>query len=429
MIKKTNMTKKLVEIMAPAGSFESLEAAIKAGADSVYFGATQLNMRARAAANFTIEDMGEIVKRAKKANVLTYLVVNTLLYDHDMDIARRLIDAAKKYGVDAIIAFDFAAMTYCNEIGMPVHATIQFSISNFEAVKFFAAMTNRVVLARELTLDQIKAIYDKIVQENLIGNEGRLMEIEVFGHGALCIAQSGRCWMSLYTHNASANRGACLQNCRHAYKVTDMSTGKDLVLDNQFIMSAADICTIDFLDKFIDAGISVLKIEGRGRAPEYVYTVVSTYKKALKDIEEGSYTKEKIDGYFKDLETVFNRKLSHGNFFLGKEIGEYSSVYGSAATEEKTYKGKVTNYFSKLGVAEISLDAGDLKKSEKILFTGEKTGVVFATADDIRIDDKSVDKAPKKSTITIKIKEKVRKNDLFYIVTKKTKLQDSGSEK
>lgn len=422
------MAKKLVEIMAPAGSFESLEAAIKAGADSVYFGVTQLNMRARAAANFTINDMGEIVLRAKKANVLTYLVVNTLLYDHDMDIARKLIDAAKKYGVDAIIAFDFAAMTYCNEIGMPVHATIQFSISNFEAVKFFSTMTNRVVLARELTLDQIKDIHNKIVEENLIGAEGRLMEIEVFGHGALCVAQSGRCWMSLYTQNASANRGACLQNCRHAYKVTDMSTGKDLVLDNQYIMSAADICTIDFLDKFIEAGISVLKIEGRGRSPEYVYTVVSAYKKALKDIEADTYTKEKIASYFKDLETVFNRKLSHGNFFLGKEIGEYSSVYGSAATEERTYKGKVTNYFSKLGVAEITLDAGGIKKGEKILFTGEKTGVVFAIANDIRIDDRSFDVALQKSIITIKVKEKVRKNDLFYVVAKKTRLQDSGNK-
>ena len=422
------MTKTLIEIMAPAGSFESLEAAIKAGADSVYFGVTQLNMRARASANFTIEDMGEIVARAKKANVLTYLVVNTLLYDHDMDIVRKLINAAKEYGVDAIIAFDFAAMNYCNEIGMPVHATIQFSISNYEAVKFFSKMTNRVVLARELTLDQIKAIHNKIVEENLMGNEGRLMEIEVFGHGALCIAQSGRCWMSLYTQNASANRGACLQNCRHAYKVTDISTGKEMILDNQYVMSAADICTIDFLDKFVNAGASVLKIEGRGRAPEYVYTVVSNYKKALKDIEEENYTKERIDGYFKDLETVFNRKLSHGNFFLGKEIGEYSDVYGSAATEEKTYKGKVTNYLSKLGVAEISLEAGELKKGEKILFTGEKTGVVFGVADDIRIDNKSVDVAARKSVISIKVDEKVRKNDLFYTVAQKTNLQCSGCE-
>ncbi len=410
--------------MAPAGSFESLEAAIKAGADSVYFGATQLNMRARASANFSIADMKEIVSRAKKANVVTYLVVNTLLYDHDIIIARKLIDAAKETGVDAIIAFDFAAMNYCNEIGMPVHSTIQFSISNYEAVKFFARMTNRVVLARELTLDQISDIHDQIVANNLMGNEGRLMEIEVFGHGALCVAQSGRCWMSLYTHNASANRGACLQNCRHAYKVTDIETGKELVVDNQYIMSAADICTIDFLDQFIKAGISVLKIEGRGRSPEYVYTVVSTYKKALKDIENGEYTKEKIEGYFEDLKTVFNRKLSHGNFFLGKEMGEYSNIYGSEATEEKVLKGTVTNYLSKLKVAEITLNAGELKQGEKYLITGDKTGVVFGIADDIRLDGKTVEVAAQKTVISIKLDEKVRKNDKFYIVIKKTKPQD-----
>lgn len=416
--------KRTIEIMAPAGSFESLEAAIKAGADSVYFGVTQLNMRARASANFTIEDIREIVSRAKKAKVTTYLVVNTLLYDHDIIIAKQLIDAAKDSGVDAIIAFDFAAMNYCNEIGMPVHATIQFSISNYEAVKFFSKMTNRVVLARELTLDQIKAVHTQIVNENLIGNEGRLMEIEVFGHGALCVAQSGRCWMSLYTDNASANRGACLQNCRHAYKVTDLSTGKDLILDNQYIMSAADICTIDFLDKFIDAGISVLKVEGRGRAPEYVYTVISTYKKALKDIEDGNYTKERIEGYLKDLETVFNRKLSHGNFFLGKEIGEYSDIYGSKATEEKIYKGRVTNYFGKQKVAEVTLEAGGVKVGEKFLITGNKTGVSFGTLDEIRVDYKVVEEASPKSIMSIKVLEKVRKNDMFYIVVKKEKPQD-----
>jgi len=403
------MSKKLIEIMAPAGSFASLEAAIKAGADSVYFGVTQLNMR---------------VQRAKKANVTTYLVVNTLLYDHDINIAHKLIDAAKENGVDAIIAFDFAAMNYCNEIGMPVHATIQFSISNFEAVKFFSKMTNRVVLARELTLDQIKAIHQKIVDENLIGNEGRLMEIEVFGHGALCVAQSGRCWMSLYTDNASANRGACLQNCRHAYKVTDLSNGKELVLDNQYVMSAADICTIDFLDKFIDAGISVLKIEGRGRSPEYVYKIISTYKKAVADIEQGTYTKEKIEEYFKDLETVFNRKLSHGNFFLGKEVGEYSDVYGSKATEEKVFKGRITNYFAKQQVAEVTLEAGDIKLGERFLITGDKTGVAFGNLEEIRIDDKPVENAVKKDVISIKVSEKVRRNDLFYTVVEKLNPQD-----
>lgn len=399
---------KKLEIMAPAGSFESLEAAIKAGADSVYFGATQLNMRARSSANFSFEDMAEIVKRAKKANVLTYLVVNTLLYDHDIIIAKKLVDKAKEVGVDAIIAFDFAVLNYCNEIGVPVHATIQFSISNYDALKFFAKMTNRVVLARELTLEQIKDIHNKIVEENLMGNEGRLMEIEVFGHGALCIAQSGRCWMSLYTHNASANRGACLQNCRHAYKVIDQETGKELIVDNQYIMSAADICTIDFLDKFIDAGISVLKIEGRGRSPEYVYTVVSTYKKALKDIEERNYTKEQIAKYFKDLEKVFNRKLSKGNFYLGKEIGEYSDVYGSKATEVKTFKGRVSHFFPKPMVAEIKLEAGEVKIGDNYIFTGETTGIVTGVIKNLEKHDAKL--------ITLKVNEKVRLNDKFYTV-------------
>ncbi len=410
---------KKLEIMAPAGSFESLEAAIKAGADSVYFGVTQLNMRARASANFTFDDMAEIVKRSKKANVLTYLVVNTLLYDHDITIARKLVDRAKESGVDAIIAFDFAVLNYCNEIDMEVHATIQFSISNYEAVKFFAKMANRVVLARELTLDQIKAISEKIKEENLLGNEGRLMEIEVFGHGALCVAQSGRCWMSLYTHNASANRGACLQNCRHAYKVTDLENGKELVIDNHYVMSAADICTIDFLDKFIDAGISVLKIEGRGRSPEYVYTIVKTYKKALQDIEDGKYTKEKIKEYFKDLEKVFNRKLSHGNFFLGKEIGEYSNVYGSKATEEKIFKGRVVHFYPKVMVADIMLEAGDIKLNQEFLFTGNKTGVVKGKINEMRVDDKVVEEAKQKTVVSIKVDEIVRLNDKFYIIEKR----------
>jgi putative protease len=416
--------KKRLEIMAPVGSFESLESAIKAGADSVYFGVTKLNMRARSSANFSINDMKEIVKRAKKANILTYLTINTILFDHDIRVAKELVDSAKSSGIDAIIAFDFSVLNYCNEINMPVHCTVQFSISNYEAVKFFSKWTNRVVLARELTLEQIKSISKKIKKEKLIGNQGRLMEIEVFGHGALCIAQSGRCWMSLYTYNASANRGLCLQNCRRKYKVIDEETKKELVLDNQYVMSAADICTIDFLDKFIDAGISVLKIEGRGRSPEYVYTVVKTYRQALKDIEAESYTKEKINDYFKELKKVFNRKLSHGNFFLGREAGEYSNAYGSKATEEKIYRGKVTHFFSEAMVAEIILEAGDLKIGENFLFTGEKTGVVFGKVEEIRIDDKKVKIAPQKSIISIKVSEKVRKNDRFYILIKKQKPQE-----
>jgi putative protease len=419
-------TNKKLEIMAPAGSFESLSAAIKAGADSVYFGVTQLNMRARSSANFTLDDMAEIVSIAKKNNVLTYLVVNTLLYDHDMGTARKLVDAAKENGVDAIIAFDFAVLQYCNEIGMEVHATIQFSISNYESLKFFARFTNRVVLARELTLDQIKDIHERIVEEQLMGSDGRLMEIEVFGHGALCVAQSGRCWMSLYTHNASANRGACLQNCRHKYKVTDEETGKELIIDNHYVMSAADICTIDFLDKFIDAGISVLKIEGRGRAPEYVYTVVKAYKDAVQDIEEGTYTKEKIDGYFKDLEKVFNRQLSHGNFYLGKEIGEYSDRYGSHATEEKQFVGKVAHFYPKALVADIKLEAAELSVGDAYIFTGKTTGVVAGIIEEMRIDEKSVEKGEKGSIVSVKVSEPVRKNDNVYVVHERDLTMDKN---
>ncbi|PID99684.1 MAG: collagenase-like protease, partial [Acidobacteria bacterium] len=303
--------------MAPVGDFASLAAAINAGADSVYFGVTQLNMRAKAASNMTLDDLGEIADIAHKNGVKTYLAVNTLLYDHDTAVMRKMIDRAKAHGIDAIIAFDFACVQYCNAIGMPVHMSVQFSISNYESVAFFAQHTNRVVLARELNLDQIAAIYRQIVENKLMGNEGRLMEIEAFAHGALCVAQSGRCWMSLHTYNSSANRGACRQNCRAKYKITDVDTGKELVVDNQFILSAADICTIDIVDKLLEAGVQVLKIEGRGRAPEYVSTVVAAYKNALRDIAQGTYTKEKITGYMKDLEKVFNRKLSHGNYYLG----------------------------------------------------------------------------------------------------------------
>jgi len=406
---------KKAEIMAPAGSYESLAAAIQAGADSVYFGVTQLNMRARAAANFTLGDLEEIMKICHENTVKAYLAVNTLLYDHDVTIMKKLVDTAKEHGVDAIIAFDLACVQYCHEIDMPAHISVQFSVSNYESLKFFAKMTNRVVLARELTLDQIKAIYEKIQEEQLMGSEGRLMEIEAFIHGALCVAQSGRCQMSLYTHNASANRGACLQNCRAKYKVMDVDTGKELVIDNQYVMSAADICTIDFLDKLLEAGVQVMKIEGRGRSPEYVSTVVRTYRNALNDIEKGEYTKEKIQGYFKDLETVFNRKLSHGNYFLGKEIGEYSDVYGSQATEEKEFLGKITHYFRKAGVAEAKIDSGILNVGDTISINGIQTGVYRGEVKELRNEDeKKIKEAGKGDIVTLPVTEKVRMNDKVY---------------
>jgi putative protease len=418
MIKPQN-----VEVMAPVGSFESLISAINAGADSVYFGVTQLNMRAKASHNMTINDLAKIVKIAQENNVKTYLVVNTLLYDHDIVVMKKIIDVARDNSIDAIIAFDFACVNYCNKIGVPVHMSVQFSISNYETVEFFAKHTNRIVLARELNLKQIKNIYQQINEKQLIGNEGRIMEIEAFAHGALCVAQSGRCWMSVYTDNSSANRGACRQNCRAKYKITDVDTGNEFVVDNQYIMSAADICTIDFLDEILDAGIQVLKIEGRGRSPEYVSTVVKTYKKALKDIKDNKYNRERVEKYLKDLKRVFNRKLSHGNYYLGREIVEYSDVHGSKATHEKEFIGRVTHYYSKIGIAEIKIDTGIIKKTDEFLFIGKTTGILNGKIIQLRVNGNISNKAEKGDIITFEVSKRVRINDKLYIIKKKEKYQ------
>lgn len=405
-----------VEIMAPAGSFESLAAAIKGGCNSVYFGVTQLNMRARAAANLTLADLAEAAKICHENNVKAYLAVNTLLYDHDTKIMRKLIDAAKENNIDAIIAFDFATIQYCNEVGIPVQVSVQFSVSNFESLKFFATMSNRVVLARELTLDQIRDIYERIEKEQLMGREGKLMEIEAFIHGALCVAQSGRCFMSNYTDNASANRGACLQNCRGKYKITDEETGKELVLDNHYVMSAADICTIDFLDELIKSGIQTWKIEGRGRSPEYVYTVTKVYRQALHDIERGEYTKEKIEKYFEELKTVYHRGLSKGNYYFGRELDAYSDVHGSQATKEKIAVATVKKYFAKVGVAEVMIDAGVLAQGDEIRILGATTGVYEGTVGELRAADMSPIASGKKGdTVTFPVTERVRVNDKVYL--------------
>jgi putative protease len=408
------------EIMAPVGSFESLAAAIEAGCDSLYFGVTQLNMRAKAAANLTLEDLAEIMRICRSKNVKAYLAVNTLLYDHDVTIMRKLVNAAKTHGVDAVIAFDFATIQYCNEVGIPAHISVQFSVSNYESLKFFAKLTNRVVLARELTIDQIKAIHHKILEEQLLGNEGRLMEIEAFVHGALCVAQSGRCSMSLYTHNSSANRGACKQNCRAQYKVTDIETGQELVIDNQYIMSAADICTIDFLDKLLEAGVRVMKIEGRGRSAEYVSIVVKTYKQALQDIERGEYTKEKIAQYYERLKSVYHRGLSKGNYYLGKELGEYSDAYGSKATKEKEYVGHIKHYFGKLGVAEMVIEAGQLSEGDEVLVIGTTTGVYEGKVKGLRADNgEDITSGKKSEIVSFAVSQKVRNNDGVYIWKKR----------
>lgn len=411
-----------VEIMAPAGSFESLAAAIKGGCDSVYFGVTQLNMRARAAANLTLADLAEVARICHEnparqgGNIKAYLAVNTLLYDHDTVIMRKLVDAAKENNIDAVIAFDFATIQYCNEIGIPVHISVQFSVSNYESLKFFATMTNRVVLARELTLDQIRAIHERIEKEQLMGREGTLMEIEAFVHGALCVAQSGRCFMSSYTDNASANRGACLQNCRGQYKVTDMETGKELVLDNHYVMSAADICTIDFAPELLKAGVLVWKIEGRGRSPEYVYTVTKTYRQALTDIEHGQYTGEKVAHYYEELKTVYHRGLSKGNYYLGRELDAYSETHGSQASKEKVFVGTIRKYYAKVGVAEMIVEAGTLTEGDEIRVIGATTGVYEGTIGELRAADESpLAEGKKGDVVTFPVIERVRVNDKVYL--------------
>ncbi len=404
------------EIMAPVGSYESLSTAINAGADSVYFGVVQLNMRAKAADNFTLSDLKNIADKCHENNVKAYLAVNTLLYDHDVNMMKKIVDTAKENDIDAIIAFDFACVQYCNEVGIPVHLSVQFSISNYESVKFFANFTNRIVLARELTVKQIKNIYERIIEEQLMGNEGRLMEIEAFVHGALCVAQSGRCYMSLYAYNSSANRGACRQNCRAKYKVTDVDTGKELVIDNHYVMSAADICTIEFLDELLDAGVLIMKIEGRGRSPEYVDTVVRAYKNALHDIENNTYTKESKQKYLESLKKVFNRKLSKGNYYLGKELGEYSDTYGSKATKKKTYIGRVSHFFPKSSIAEFKIDAQSIKNGDQYLIIGATTGILSGKVSNLHVDGSASGEAKKGDLATIKVSERVRINDKLYKV-------------
>jgi len=404
-----------VEIMAPAGSFESLNAAIKAGADSVYFGVGKLNMRARSA-NFEYSDLCKVAKICKKNNVKAYLALNTIIYDEDTMLMRKICNKAKKSGISAVIVSDIAAMAYAMSIGLEVHTSTQLNISNTEAVRFFSKYADTVVLARELNLRQISSICRRIKKEKIKGPSGNNVKIELFCHGALCVAIAGKCYMSLATYNAPANRGACVQICRRSYKVTDVETGNELVIDNKYIMSPKDLCTIGFLDKIADAGVSILKIEGRARSPEYVYTVTKAYKEALESIKANSYTKDKIEQWTKNLESVYNRGFWHGGYYLGKKLGEWSNAYGSKATTEKQYVGKVLNYFNKVKVAEVLLEAGALNAYDTILITGHTTGVVQFKANEILKNDKEAAEGKRKGSITIKVPEKVRKNDKVYVI-------------
>jgi len=404
--------------MAPVGSFDSLMAAIKAGAHSVYFGIEQLNMRARSVNNFTLEELDQIVKICKENNVKTYLTLNIVMYDHDLVLMKKICDAAKKFGVNAVIASDVSVMVYANSINLSVHCSTQANISNIEAVKFYAQFVDLVVLARELNLQQIEAICTTIKKEQIKGPGGDLVKVEIFVHGALCVAISGKCSMSLATYNASANRGACLQNCRRSYKVTDEETGDELVIDNSYVMSPKDLCTIMFLDKILKTGVDVLKIEGRGKSPEYVFTVTTCYREALDCFFNGTYTQEKVKVWMKELEKVYNRGFWEGGYYLGKKLGEWSGVYGSKATEEKFFLGIVKNYYTDSKIIEFNLQAGTLHLGDEVLFIGPTTGVVKNKISFMRVNDLEGSSASKGDNVTFKLLEKVRRNDKVYVLKK-----------
>ncbi|MFR0835011.1 MAG: peptidase U32 family protein [Barnesiella sp.] len=401
------------EIMAPVGSYESLTAAIQGGANSIYFGIEGLNMRARSSNNFTVNDLHEIVRICNEHHIKSYLTVNTVIYDEDLKLMRRIIDAAREAGLSAIIASDVAAMSYASSIGVEVHLSTQLNISNAEALKFYARYADVVVLARELSLEQVAGIYKTICDENIKGPGGELIRIEMFCHGALCMAVSGKCYLSLHEMNASANRGACMQVCRRAYTVKDKESDLELEVDNQYIMSPKDLKTIHFMNKMIDSGVRVFKIEGRARGAEYVRTVVSCYREAVEAYLDNSFTDEKIEDWNERLATVFNRGFWNG-YYLGQRLGEWTSRYGSSATKTKVLIGKGIKYFSKLGVAEFQIESRSLKVGDEILITGPTTGAVTTIVDEIRVDLKSVDEAVKGERFSIKLKEKIRPSDKLF---------------
>lgn len=403
------------EIMAPAGSFESLQAAINAGCDSVYFGVQHLNMRARAANNFSLEDLPEVAAICKKASIKSYITLNTLLYQHDLTLMHKIIDAAKQSGITAVIVQDVAAMMYAREIGMQLQASTQLSISNYEAVKFYSAFADTIVLARELDLAMIKNICKKIEEEQLKGPSGALIKIEVFVHGALCVAQSGRCQMSLISNNTSAQRGACLQECRKKYRIIDEENGNELTVNDGYVLSPKDLCTLPFLDKLVDAGIDVFKIEGRGRPPEYVDVVVKTYAAAVDAIMEKTFTPEKVSGWMEQLKTVYNRGFTDG-YYLGKLLPDWAASSGNQATEEKEHIGVVSHYFPKAEVAEIKVQAGALKIGDQIIITGKTTGIVRTEVTGMVKDEVSIQVANKGDIITLPIAKVVRDNDKVYLI-------------
>ena len=407
------MKTKKVEIMSPVGSYESLMAAIQGGADSVYFGVGDLNMRSRSAANFSLDDLRQIVAICKEYSVRSYLTVNTIIYDNEMEAMRELVSEAKNNGITAVIASDLAVIQYAKEIGMEVHISTQCNITNIEAVRFFAQYADVMVTARELSLKQVQTIIQEIEKQNIRGISGNLIEIEVFAHGALCMAVSGKCYLSLDNFNYSANRGACLQPCRRAYYVKDVEEEIDLLIENKYIMSPKDLCTIGFLDKILQAGVKVLKIEGRGRSPEYVKTVTRCYREAVDACFDGTYCEEKVKNWTEELKNVYNRGFWDG-YYLGRELGEWTERYGSQAKKTKIYVGKITNFFAKMNVAEIKIETNDLQLGDEYVIIGTTTGVYEDICKEIRVNLKSTNLAQKGEVCSIPTQSVVRRNDKLY---------------
>jgi U32 family peptidase len=403
----------MMQLMAPVGSFESLQAAIDAGTDAIYFGVEHLNMRVKSAVYFTVADIPVVVERCRSVGVKAFLTLNTTMYDHDRQLVISIVAECKNSGVDAIIASDFAVINECRRQGVSLHISTQANVSNIEAVTFFATYADLIVLSRELTLTQVKQITREISERNITGPKGELVQIEIFGHGALCMAISGKCYLSLDSNNSSANRGACVQNCRHRYLVTDLDNGKQLEIDNEYIMSAKDLCTIDFLDKVADCGVSVLKIEGRGRSADYVHTTVACYREAIAAIADGTYTQEKVDKWKDRLNTVFNRGFWEG-YYLGRQLGEWSDSGGSHATRKKVFLGRATKYYPAIGVAEFKIETGTLALQDELLVTGAESGILSQIVASMQVDNAPVTSAAQGMHIAIKVDKKVRSGDKLY---------------
>jgi U32 family peptidase len=411
------MSNKPIELLAPVGSFESLHAAMNAGADAIYFGVEQLNMRAKSINSFSVEDLKDIGSECRSRNKKAYLTLNTILYDHDMQLMRSIVQAAKENGINAVIASDFAVIGLCNEMDVPVHVSTQANVSNIESVQFFSRFADVIVLARELTLKQTESITREIERRKIKGPSGQPVRIEVFVHGALCMAISGKCYLSLHQQNASANRGACTQVCRRPYKVSDAETGEGLVIDHEYIMSPKDLCTIDILDQVIASGVDVLKVEGRGKGPEYVYTTTHCYREAIDGIRQGSYTPDKIKQWKEELSSVYNRGFWEG-YYLGRKLGEWTPHPGSAATEKKIYVGKCTKYYPGIQVGEFLLESGEVQKGDTLMITSNRFGIHKELLNDFRVNGEENDVANKGDMITFPLPQKPSVNDKLYKIVK-----------